>query len=109
MIARATRPNDSKKFLVCRSPGRAMRVDAEAALFGAPCDEGIHDGLTDADPAGTGEGEQVGDHTEEPTVAEGLGPDDAVADRLAVDGADAHGGGIVGEVHGQRISHRCGP
>ena len=78
-IARATSPNDSKKFLRVPISGQGEAVDAEAALVGAPVDEGLHGDLPDAQLATARLRVEVGHDTEQPAVGEPLDPRDAVA------------------------------
>ena len=89
-MARATRPKDSKKFLVWRSPGRARLSTPKHPCSPAPVDQRLHHRLTDAELSAAGLRVEVGDHAEPPPSASTLGAGDAVAHDHVVDGADQH-------------------
>ncbi len=108
-MARATSPNDSKKFLVWRSPGSASESTPKQPVVAGPADHAVHHRLADSHLPGTGKGVQVGDDAEDSPVVEGLRPDHAVAHRGAVDLADHDRTGGIVEVVGERGSRRQRP
>ena len=97
-MARATRPNDSKKFLVWRSPGRARLSTPKHPCSRHHVDQRVHHHLADAELPRARVGVEVGDDAEAAAVGEHLDAGDAVAHHDVVDGADQHVVRRVGEL-----------
>ena len=98
-IARATRPNDSKKFLVSRSPGSARLSTPKQPRARHQSMQVVHEHLADADRPGAGVDVDVVDHPQQPAVEQRLDPHHPVAHHRVVERPDGHL--VVGRLEGR--------